>query len=392
MENLTATYSPEDNKLRLYAGGRLDPETYAKVKAEGFRWAPKQDLFVAPAWTPSRHDLMVEMCGTVGDEDTSLEDRQEERAERFEGYQENRANDAENAHAAVSAITDNIPMGQPILVGHHSEKHARRDAQKIENGMRKAVKMWETSEYWKTRAAGALRHAKYKERADVRARRIKKLQAERRKYYKYVKESMDLIKIWNAKELTYQRAVDICNYKCHVSACFTLEAYPREAPISQYEGSQSLWSALNDGIINEQKAREISIRTNERTIKHYSRWVQHTDLRIEYETTLLGEQGSLELIAKKPRPKQLPLLNYSAPGGIETKSRWSKDSTTFPQKEMTKAEYSKIYSENRYCLEVDGSHRVRFYSSYRSGSLDRYVVFLTDSKVHAKPEKEAVTA
>ncbi|MCU1251321.1 MAG: hypothetical protein JWQ49_4350, partial [Edaphobacter sp.] len=29
----TATYSPEDNKLRLYASARLDAETYGRVKA-----------------------------------------------------------------------------------------------------------------------------------------------------------------------------------------------------------------------------------------------------------------------------------------------------------------------------------------------------------------------
>ena len=37
-----ATYSPDDNKLRLYAASRLDPETYKKVHDAGFRWAPKQ--------------------------------------------------------------------------------------------------------------------------------------------------------------------------------------------------------------------------------------------------------------------------------------------------------------------------------------------------------------
>ena len=38
----TATYSPEDNKLRLYPASRLDAETYAKVKAAGFaRTRPK---------------------------------------------------------------------------------------------------------------------------------------------------------------------------------------------------------------------------------------------------------------------------------------------------------------------------------------------------------------
>lgn len=46
-----ATYSPDDNKLRLYAASRLDPETYKKVHDAGFRWAPRQALFVAPAWS-----------------------------------------------------------------------------------------------------------------------------------------------------------------------------------------------------------------------------------------------------------------------------------------------------------------------------------------------------
>ena len=124
----TATYSPEDNKIRIYPAYRLDAEEYARVKATGYIWAPRQKIFVAPMWTPSREDLALEMCGEIGDEDTSLVDRAEERADRFEGYSERRAEDAERAHNAVSAIADNIPMGQPILVGHHSEKHARKDA------------------------------------------------------------------------------------------------------------------------------------------------------------------------------------------------------------------------------------------------------------------------
>jgi len=69
---MNATYSPEDNKLRLYSEERLDSETYAKVKAAGFRWAPQQKLFVAPAWTPGRESLLLDLCGEVGDEDTSL--------------------------------------------------------------------------------------------------------------------------------------------------------------------------------------------------------------------------------------------------------------------------------------------------------------------------------
>ena len=59
----TATYSPEDNKIRLYASERLDTDLYTRVRSAGFIWAPKQELFVAPMWTPERFDLAVELAG-----------------------------------------------------------------------------------------------------------------------------------------------------------------------------------------------------------------------------------------------------------------------------------------------------------------------------------------
>lgn len=80
---LSATYSPDDNKLRLYSMSRLDRETYERVKAAGFSWAPKQGFFVAPMWTPGRADLLLALCGEIGDEDTTLVERAEDRADRF---------------------------------------------------------------------------------------------------------------------------------------------------------------------------------------------------------------------------------------------------------------------------------------------------------------------
>ena len=69
---------------RAIEGCPDDAEVYDRVKAAGFKWAPKQELFVAPMWTPEREDLPIELCGEIGDEDTSLVDRAEERADRFE--------------------------------------------------------------------------------------------------------------------------------------------------------------------------------------------------------------------------------------------------------------------------------------------------------------------
>ena len=168
-----ATYSPDDNKLRLYAASRLDPETYKKCMMP-VSLGTKQALFVAPARTPGREDVLLSLAGEIEDEDSTLAERQEARAERFTGYSGKRASESAQALDEVERLAAMIPPGQPILVGHHSERRARRDAQRIENGMKRAVMLFERAEYWEERARSALLHAKYKERPDVRWRRIKK--------------------------------------------------------------------------------------------------------------------------------------------------------------------------------------------------------------------------
>lgn len=299
----TATYSPEDNKLRLSATSRLDAETYARVKAAGFIWAPKQDLFVAPMWTPSRADLLIELAGEIGDEDTSLVDRAEQRADRFTDYSESRAEDAESARRGVEQITSGIPMGQPILVGHHSERHARKDAEKIENGMRRAVKMWETASYWKSRAAGAIRHAKYKELPAVRARRIKTIEAEKRSHERDIERAETFTKAWSAslawnpeeRVLTREQAMAIANYDRACSGmCFSLADFPRNPPASQYEGAMGLWSALKGDVITPEQARTFALKSHAATITHAKRWLDHVNNRLEYERAMLAEGGGLK--------------------------------------------------------------------------------------------------
>jgi len=51
-------------------------------------------------------------------------------------------------------IMDNIPLGQPILVGHHSETHARRDANRIDSSMRRGVEESEKAKHHIIKAAG----------------------------------------------------------------------------------------------------------------------------------------------------------------------------------------------------------------------------------------------
>jgi SAM-dependent methyltransferase len=296
---ITATYSPDDNKIRLYASTRLNAETYARVKAAGFAWAPRQQLFVAPAWTPAREDLAIELAGEIGDEDTSLVDRAEERAERFEDYSDKRAADAERARDAVAAIADNIPLGQPILVGHHSEKRARKDAERIRNGMDKAVQMWRTAKYWTARAEGAIRHAKYKELPDVRHRRIKTIEAEARKVERSKAESERWLRLWTKcgeiadPDLQHRAAVTLAN------TCW-LHLPRKEGDRPDFNQCPTAHSALTNAHPSLYAPRTVAEvvehakQVYPRSIANAERWLQHYANRLAYERAMLAEQIGTE--------------------------------------------------------------------------------------------------
>lgn len=64
-------------------------------------------------------------------------ERLERRAERRREWAEKAASRSEAAFDRARGIADGIPMGQPILTGHHSEGRARRDAERIRSGMDK---------------------------------------------------------------------------------------------------------------------------------------------------------------------------------------------------------------------------------------------------------------
>lgn len=295
--DLTATYSPEDNKLRLYASTRLDAGTYAQVKAAGFSWAPRQQLFVAPMWTPQREDLLLKLCGEIGDEDKSLVQRATERAERFENYSENRAKDAEQASKQVTSILEHIPFGQPILVGHHSEKRARKDVERIDNGMRKSVRMWDTSKYWADRAEAALLDAKYKERPDVRARRIRKLEAEERKKQRTKSESERLVTAWSKPGLTMEDAAKIANHDHGTFLSARHRTDGKTWPVSLSDATQGRYEPQPQ--VEEIAAK--AVNNHQATIAWADRWLGHFANRLAYERTMLKQDGGI--VADQNRPE-----------------------------------------------------------------------------------------
>jgi Domain of unknown function (DUF3560) len=112
-------------------------------------------------------------------------DRRAARVERLREWAEKREQKATAQFAVVHQISDMIPMGQPILVSHHSEGRARRDQDRIHNGTRAAIDHARTAERMNEKAdniEAAADHAIYSDDPDAIDRlqeRIATLEGER---------------------------------------------------------------------------------------------------------------------------------------------------------------------------------------------------------------------
>lgn len=433
---ITATYSPEDNKLRLYASERLDAETFARVKEAGFRWAPRQELFVAPKWTTAREDLALELAGEIEAEEMTLAERAQMKAERLDALAEKRFAEAGAFSRAARDISERFAHGQPILVGHHSERKARKDAERMDNAQSKAHKAHELGNYWLYRAEGVERHANYKNDPRTRARRIKTLLAELRDLQRKLNNAHKSLELWTNATTDAQIL----------------------ALVGGNMVSYDLYSKVDKGEVTPQEARDRLIAAHTRTIESdvLSRWINHTLNRLAYERELLGDvprfEGEItptllqmftrEHGAEKPKgakadddlftvegaaplpahiadgstvelsgdewrdlmqscgyvppakkPAKPPILNFKA-DKIHLKSRatfrGADPVETLPQVEMTKAEYKARRSGAWVQGSACGQYRVRTCGDPgHTGpyyKCPRVAVFLTDSKEHATPE------
>lgn len=97
-----------------------------------------------------------------------------------------------------------------------------------------------------------------------------------------IAQAQKYLTMWRAQTLDLKMARLISSYD-HITACFSLDKYPRPPEKSQYEGRMSLHSALEDEIITVEQAREIAVRCHERTIRHQQRWVTHYGNRLAYD-------------------------------------------------------------------------------------------------------------
>jgi hypothetical protein len=86
----------------------------------------------------------------------AYEEKQQRKAERYQELASKAQEESRSQYERSNRISDAIPFGQPILVGHHSEGRHRRDIERIHNGMRNSIEAQEKAEYYQHKAENAL--------------------------------------------------------------------------------------------------------------------------------------------------------------------------------------------------------------------------------------------
>lgn len=441
----TATYSPEDNKLRLYPAARLDAETFERVKAAGFKWAPKQELFVAPSWSPDREDLALELAGEIEAEEMTLAERAQAKAERLDALANKRNREANAFARRASELSEAFHMGQPILVGHHSERKARKTQERMNAAQAQSEKAHRAANYWLYRASGVEHFANMKNSPRTRANRIKTLLAELRDLQRDINTAHRALAIWEAMTTDEQ----------------ILAALGRMDPRETCSGWND-YSETRDGKTTPSEARARCIARAEAIIDgpKRRRCIEHILNRLSFERAMLGDvpryEGDLTPVilqafarehgAEKPKatattdggyevtsPVPLPLHLASgcalALGGNEWRDLMQSTGYVVPAPKrelppilninaetllspsralgsrgepeawrvvpVTKAQLDAVYADARGVRpSACGKFRFRVASARHlkiegANPWEYVAVFMTDSKAHEKPEADA---
>jgi hypothetical protein len=85
----------------------------------------------------------------------NFQSKREEKAARFRELAQKHDNISTGRHFAARQQLETIPLGQPILVGHHSEKGHRAQLKRIDRHFAEAQEHHDKAEYFRRRAAAA---------------------------------------------------------------------------------------------------------------------------------------------------------------------------------------------------------------------------------------------
>jgi hypothetical protein len=109
------------------------------------------------------------------------EARAEQRADTYADRAGRAEGNAAAAYQRFKQILEVIPPGQPILVGHHSERGHRAALRRADNAIRRSSEETGKAEHYQHRAETSGDYKARRESLGTTLRRIEKLEAERRK-------------------------------------------------------------------------------------------------------------------------------------------------------------------------------------------------------------------
>jgi hypothetical protein len=186
---------------------RDDTELRQAVKAAGFRWGRSIGAWYLPRpWTFARRSQSVRQLVSAMEQlgrpievreqrerTRTTEEIEAERTERAEARAERMTGRAGQAEASSDAhyqrareLGDMIPIGQPILVGHHSEGRHRKHLGKIDAEYSKSFEEHDRAGHYTRRAAAAAETARRHENPAAIVRRLERLEADRRKLQRVI--------------------------------------------------------------------------------------------------------------------------------------------------------------------------------------------------------------
>lgn len=171
------------------------------VKPLGWRWSGRLGAWFVPrsrarvadrgliertadALREAGHDVEVDVDDTVharAQLEAHQAEHEQQRAERLHERAERHQTLAERAEQAGRALADRIPLGQPILLGHHSQRRAERDRERIDRAMRTSIEHDAKARHADHAARAAAGAAGHRHAPVTVANRIQRLEAQIRR-------------------------------------------------------------------------------------------------------------------------------------------------------------------------------------------------------------------
>ncbi|MEW2631643.1 DUF3560 domain-containing protein [Streptomyces sp. NPDC048389] len=198
MATIKISHTPEDGTL-VDGDTEKGDGTGDILKRYGFRWfrslrqyghpqsidrAPRVVAMEAAAeeLREAGHTVTVEIAEEVRPNDVVRADkheRLEDRRAALGAKQEKLTQEAEALRRRSDAMVEHLPLGQPVMPGPRGRAHRNLLNRSIDTAIRSAHTA-EEARRMPSRIEGSRRAEAYKERPDVTARRVKRLEAEKR--------------------------------------------------------------------------------------------------------------------------------------------------------------------------------------------------------------------